>query len=263
MALTIQSTMMLVNEAKRRSFEGRLLSLGEQDIRFGQAELSEMAKHCRFELRDIAGEPELARKKSLRSKDYLSMSYLMKSLGFESCSSLDQSDFEGAEIVFDLNSSEFPEEHREGYDVVLNGGTLEHVFHLPNALSNIHQFLNTNGRIIHAFAPSSNYMEHGFYQFSCAFFLDYYAANGYSVDTLQVLRHSLTDADAPYWVADYWPAFRYGIEGKLDSGDGHGYAIFCVATKSPGATCNVVPQQSHYQSVWQSELSRESDGGRL
>ena len=36
-----------------------------------------------------------------------------------------------------------------GSDLVIDGGTIEHVFHIPNVLQNFHELLNINGRIIH------------------------------------------------------------------------------------------------------------------
>ena len=51
--------------------------------------------------------------------------------GYRETRALDVSDFEGAEIVFDLNRHNTPAELAGQFDLVFNGGTIEHVFHVP------------------------------------------------------------------------------------------------------------------------------------
>ncbi|MBR1301742.1 methyltransferase domain-containing protein [Bradyrhizobium sp. AUGA SZCCT0042] len=76
---------------------------------------------------------------------------------FERCGltdlfSIDVSKYEGADFEFDLNSDDLPSELRGKFGVVLNGGTLEHVFHVPNALTNISRMLMPGGLAVHIFA---------------------------------------------------------------------------------------------------------------
>ncbi len=77
---------------------------------------------------------------------------------------LDRSDYEGANIIHDLNDP-LPEILREKYDAVVDGGTLEHVFDLPAALLNCISLLKTGGSLFIC-APANNLFGHGFYQFS-------------------------------------------------------------------------------------------------
>lgn len=89
---------------------------------------------------------------------------------------LDLSDYEGANLLYDLN-----ERIHLGstYDLIIDGGTLEHVFNVPIALENISSFLKVGGRVIH-FVPANGYMGHGFYQFSPEFFASVYSEeNGF------------------------------------------------------------------------------------
>ena len=95
--------------------------------------------------------------------------------------SIDNSEFEGANIIHNLN--EPINESRAGtYDLIIDGGTLEHVFNLPIALGNISSLLKIGGRILH-FNPSNNYMGHGFYQFSPELFASFYSGKNGFVDT--------------------------------------------------------------------------------
>lgn len=58
-----------------------------------------------------------------------------KFLGVKNLDVMDYSDYEGANIIHDLNEP-LPDTLKEKYDVVLDGGTMEHVFNYPIALRN-------------------------------------------------------------------------------------------------------------------------------
>ena len=83
------------------------------------------------------------------------MKQSFRALGFSEGNTLDLSDFEGADIIFNLNESECPDPLRDKYDVIYENGTLEHISHVPNALANMHEMLKINGRIILCM-PTSN-----------------------------------------------------------------------------------------------------------
>src|ERR1039458_2926109 len=61
--------------------------------------------------------------------------------------SLDASAFEGADFVHDLNCP-VEENLKQRFDLVFDGGTLEHVFNLPTAQKNCMEMLCENGCFI-------------------------------------------------------------------------------------------------------------------
>jgi SAM-dependent methyltransferase len=187
----------------------------------------------------------LSHRPDFAAKKYISRETLFQSIGFEKISALDYSDFEGAEYIFNLNSHELPEALREQFDVVINHGTMEHVFHIPNCLANIHNMLRIGGRVIHS-SPSSNFMDHGFYMFSPTFFYDYYSANKWSIHSVQVVRvdPKYQEVDAPFF-ADYEPGIFDRISsGGLDSG---AYGTYCIMEKTVESTFAIIPQQGFYK----------------
>jgi len=103
---------------------------------------------------------------------------LFQGLGLGVPTSLDVSDYEGAQVLFDLNSEELPAALQSAFNLVFNGGTLEHVFHVPNALTNIGRMVRAGGAVLHVL-PVNNWADHGFYQFSPTLAYDYYAAAGF------------------------------------------------------------------------------------
>ena len=238
--------MFMLQEAALRPFEGRALTLGRQDVWFGREKLEQCAGRAGLEVALPAG-GEIPAKRWFADRGFMSDVALMGALGFEDCDALDFSDYEGADIVFDLNEPSPPEELRERFDVIFDLGTLEHVFHLPNALANIHRLLRPNGRIMHV-APSSNHIDHGFYMFSPTFFWDYYTANGWELRPMRLFRHSPRHSTDAWTVYDYRPGDLTDVwYGGLDD---RMYGISCIARKTPQATADRVPQQGSYLSAW-------------
>ena len=101
---------------------------------------------------------------------------LFRAFGVEEVTSLDYSDYEGAGIIFDLNSQDLPQNLKMKFDIVINGGTLEHVFNISNAMDNINNLVSPKGTILHI-SPCSGWVNHGFYSISPTFFMDYYENN--------------------------------------------------------------------------------------
>ncbi len=97
------------------------------------------------------------REPHLAERGWVSDETVLASLGFERIVRIDVSDYEEVEVLFDLNAPETPPELCGQFDVILNLGTLEHVFHIPNALAHLHRMLRPGGRIVHLFrAPTAS-----------------------------------------------------------------------------------------------------------
>lgn len=172
-------------------------------------------------------------------KDYPSFFSL---LGFSQAESLDISDFEGAEHILDLNQAETPEHLQERFDVILNHGTLEHVFHLPNALANVFRMLRPGGVVIHL-TPINNLVGHGFYQLSPCFFWDYYLSNRYEVlDSMMTTREDRFADYKQYGERPHYP-YRVPHVSLIGAFSGGYQALFFVARKTPEARFDVIPQQ--------------------
>ncbi|MBV0911442.1 class I SAM-dependent methyltransferase [Anianabacter salinae] len=85
-------------------------------------------------------------------------------LGFGHVESLDYSPSEGAQHIADLNRP-VDESLHEQFDFIFDGGTIEHVFNVAQALENVFKMLRPGG--IFASANGMNgWWAHGFYQFN-------------------------------------------------------------------------------------------------
>ena len=102
-----------------------------------------------------------------------------ESLGATSCEAMDFSPYEGAQILHDLNEP-LPPEHHEKFDLVFDGGTLEHVFNFPQAILSAMQLIKPGGWYA-GFTCGNNWFGHGFYQFSAeVYYRALGRANGFS-----------------------------------------------------------------------------------
>ena len=109
--------------------------------------------------------------------------FLRDFLGAESLSVLDYSDYEGADLVHDLNQP-VPENLHGRFDAVIDGGALEHVFNFPMAISNLMKMTKVGGRVF-LMLPANNLCGHGFYQFSPELmFRIFVGANGFALRRL-------------------------------------------------------------------------------
>ena len=82
----------------------------------------------------------------------------------------------GCEQIVDLN---YPAEIGQ-FDLVIDGGTIEHCFHIGTALLNAANAVKPGGRIIHGNPMSM--MNHGFYNLSPTLMFDFYGQNGWQIE---------------------------------------------------------------------------------
>lgn len=113
--------------------------------------------------------------------------------------SIDMSDYEGASIVHDMNlplADRRPDLAGQ-FDLVIDGGTLEHVFNFPVAVANL-MFLARKGGYILSANPANNLCGHGFYQFTPELMRRIYsAANGFQAELIVLTqsRHMSVEMD--------------------------------------------------------------------
>jgi len=112
---------------------------------------------------------------------------LLRYLGSEEIRSFDASDYEGATDLFDFNN-ELPTDAYQSFDLVLDGGSLEHIFDVTTALRNCMEMVSLQGHFV-AMAPANNFFGHGFYQFSPEFYYRSLAPeNGFQIRRLSVFE---------------------------------------------------------------------------
>jgi SAM-dependent methyltransferase len=254
---------MLLDEHRRQPLRGSLLELGRMTVYLTAAELSHWARAHEVSLQ-LPASPTLSHDPRLAALGCLDDRAFFGSFGLSEVTSCDVSDWEGADLQLDLNQP-VPAELRGRFDVVFESGTLQYVFHLPNALANIHALLKPGGRVVHGMAPSNNHVDHGFHMFCPTLFHDFYSANGWQLETelffeLEPFWYRSKFLSAPWRIYRYTPGcldeLSYGGLGAVQLG------LFVVATKAAGATGDVVPQQGYYERFWATKARERMDPGK-
>lgn len=169
---------------------------------------------------------------------------LFRNLGATALDVIDYSDYQGAEIVHDLNDPE-PPKVAQRYTVVLDGGSLEHIFHLPNGLRSLMSLLDVGGHLLFI-TPTDGHSGHGFYQFSPELFYRALSPeNGFEmVDCLY------REVGRPGWFSVPDPA----VTGERVQPKARSSALLHVIAKKvadvePFAQA---PLQSDYVTLWES-----------
>jgi SAM-dependent methyltransferase len=147
---------------------GRVLTLGRQNIHLDLDEYNRALKR-------------LGRPRATSLPTYADG--LLLAMGADSVESMDASGYEEASLTHDLNRAT-PAEWNERFDLIFDGGTLEHVFDFPTAIKNCMRMTRPGGRFV-SVTIANNWCGHGFYQFSPELFFRVFSeANGFSVQEM-------------------------------------------------------------------------------
>lgn len=175
MGLAPSAIRFLAREHKNKPFKSPALTLGRQAIWATYDEVKKLLISEGIQPQPLKDVPNLTTKIPTQPSKFISDVVLFRLLNVEELYALDVSDYENADIIADLNKP-IPSELQGRFNLILDGGTLEHIFDIKQAMMNISLMLKPKGKIIHM-SPTSNYIGHGFYSFSPELFFDYYLAN--------------------------------------------------------------------------------------
>ncbi len=179
----------------------------------------------------------------------------LRKLGAVDIHSFDAADHEGCTHVHDMNLP-IPADLAGQYSVVLDGGSLEHVFNFPIAIANCMEMVRPGGHFL-AITPANNFMGHGFYQFSPElFFAVLSPTNGFQLE--RVIAFEDLPGSAWYSVVD--PA---AVGARVTVINPRPVYLGVVARRIEAVKpfSRGIPQQSGYVATWASDAERrpESD----
>jgi len=192
---------------------------------------------------------------------------LAGALGAKTVSSMDASGYEGATLIHDLNQP-VPPELEERFDVVIDGGTLEHIFQFPVAIGNCMKMLKPGGHLI-LLTMANNLCGHGFYQFSPELFYRVLSReNGFEIARMIALedgfgRSSLLGVKYDFPLDGPWFEVRdpAEIRDRVTLLNHKPVSLFVLAQKKARAVLfRTTPQQSDYVPQWQAGEGADSFG---
>jgi 2-polyprenyl-3-methyl-5-hydroxy-6-metoxy-1,4-benzoquinol methylase len=169
-----------------------MLTIGRLSIKVNPSLINELTSKYHID----SGTNAQGRKDPMSPEEFFSI------LGSRRTDSIDYSEYEGATIIHDMNK-EVTENMFNQYSVVIDGGSLEHIFNFPTAIRNCMMMVKQGGHFI-SFAPLNNLMGHGFYQFSPElFFRVFTEENGFKIIRMYlVASHFYNDVSSWYTVTD-------------------------------------------------------------
>jgi hypothetical protein len=223
--------------------------IGHQSLLLYPGELREIRRSCPGALKDYKW-GEFADR------------FFTQCLGVSEVSTMDYSSYEGAELLHDLNQP-IPSELEGRFDVVVEAGSLEHVFNFPVAIANLMQMTRVGGTLF-VTTVSNNLCGHGFYQFSPELiFRIFTPENGFELGKVLALEArfpgiELTPITGVFEVAD--PASVGSRVGLMTQ---RPIMLCCEARKTANLPLFAKsPMQSDYAAAWRSsdkpERSRAS-----
>jgi hypothetical protein len=177
----------LTSPAGKACASRRVLSLGYPDILASRGQVAQIYGASiaqRLRVRDDAEsilrwhnvvEPE--------GKEVIDAVSLFEALGFE-LDVVDIVEARGGEIIANLNEP-LPESLHARYAAVLDAGTMEHCFNIAQAAKNIASAVALGGFVMHG--NPLNIYNHGFYNLNPTWYHDFYAANGFAIEQLDIV----------------------------------------------------------------------------
>ncbi len=167
---------------------------------------------------------------------------------FRDLATIDAIDLHGEPeaIRYDLNTP-VPADLCARFDVLVNTGTLEHLFDQRQAWANCHDLVKPGGLMVHGL-PWTGWPEHGLYNYQPGFVLDLAHANGYEL----LLR----------WYTEIMPLKIIPLsgDGKLKLEVGAGNSMIHVAMRKLTDAPFVVPRQAYYDAPLQRPSWRDVQG---
>ncbi len=168
---------------------------------------------------------------------------LLEMLGATDIVALDACALDGAGLVHDLNLP-IGDDQKARFDMVIDGGTLEHVFNFPVALRSCMDMVRPGGRLVHI-TPTNNYCGHGFYQFSPElFFRAYSDDNGYEVERMVACE--------AYPLGRWFEVADPAVVGRrAQLVNNHRVLLFvCARRQEERPVLASFPQQSAFEKIW-------------
>ena len=182
------------------------------------------------------------------SKKNLSDTALLKSFSNAKYSCLDVSNYEGANIIHDMNLP-IPNSLKNKFDFIYNGSCMDNIFNPVSFLINTTEMLKPGGRILHHERSTTG--AGAYLAFSPEYFFSYYSINKFAdVKIYETIKKKSTNrfegkADlfsySPYFTRDH----NYNHLKSINSTEGLMH-LLVLAEKGKSSTSNVSPIQMQY-----------------
>jgi hypothetical protein len=244
-----------------------ILTMGVQDCYFTYDEIVDFLRrhhivHTPVPANEILLTTGFASADSSRAEShrhFIHQRTLFRLLGFgpDHIHSMDHSSFEGADSIQDLNLP-VPNALFSKYDLIFDGGTIEHVFSIKDALFNMSRMCKVGGVVVN-FSPV-DYINHGFINLNAEIFTDFFGCNDFEKIDLKYIAMPSHPKLVDKHYLEYAPESLYHSLGPY-----YQIGVFSAFRKSKEAPLRI-PQQGFYARLWQGDsanMTADSSDSRL
>lgn len=241
-------------EAFERRASQRVLTLGVQDCHFTYDELiAFLQRHglpfrAATSVRQTTGFKWAAAADRQRYSRNVHQLTFFEVFGFDPANvhALDVDEFEGATLIHDLN---LPIMSAAEFDVVLDSGTIEHVFSLKDSLFNVARLTKRGGRTI--LLSPADMLNHGFINVNAELFRDFFTSNGFRELALKYILFPRNARTRHY--------LQFDPAALTTSVPAYNALVYGVYQKESDEQLRV-PQQGYYGGLWNHENGSGDDG---
>jgi SAM-dependent methyltransferase len=231
----------IIREGKHSPIRGSVLLIGRQTVFLTPERFSALMREEGMQIDSALPLSLDTSTQSGAGRGFISDACFFKAFGAATVAAIDVSDYEGAEIVHNLDLP-IPA-HLEGkFDFICNGSVLDNVFNPIMGLGNISRMLAPGGRVIH-FEHASNAVNNAYLQFSPNWFFDYYVVNRFADCKAYIaLFHDL------YGSWDFYACLHEGAQKPRLFRSARFAMTAVIAERAPDSTWDRHPVQGQYRS---------------
>jgi SAM-dependent methyltransferase len=252
---------MIMSEHRYRPIRGTVLTIGRQSIGITAAEMEDLLKATGTPSREHTYVVDHATLGVSRARPYISQESFFGAFTDAKVISLDVSNYEGADIVCDLQGV-IDDKYKGIADFIYNGSCLDNIFDPAAAMRNMSRLLKPDGRVYHY--EQGNSHPTAYLKYSADWFMDFYALNEfndckvYIADKPNTLGVPLLSPSPPVIPRSNFDIIVYRYNPYVENAGGPGYdcssveaftryEIHCIAEKSRSSTDDRTPIQKHYR----------------
>ena len=235
MSIMPQIARMLLREHKHQRIEGDILIIGRQTVSMTFAETMKI-------IADEGGAYTLTGFEEIddstvgsEGKHYLTDRSFFSLFSGGNVRALDNSDYEGADIVHDLNA-ELPENLHGIADFIFDGSCLDNLFDPARALKSMSAMLRPSGRIM--LVEHGTPIQSAYVCYSPDWFFDFFAINNYADCQIYICQFNTMQEG---WVTATW---RPGMTWR-----GQQFVSIVVAQKANASSNHRTPIQMYYRDL--------------
>lgn len=196
MTISCILTRVLLEEHKHIPLPKEIHLLGRQTIMPSMEQINSIFKEVGVVPKKIIPTYDTATRQASNDRRHISDSTFFEIFGVESVRAIDHSDFEGADIVFDL-IGDVPPQHVSSADFIFDGSVMDNIFDPASAMRNIAKILRPGGRYVGTNAGTVRWLP-AYVAFNPYWFFDFFIANGFE--------------DVKIYVCDLGKEFNWGRE---------------------------------------------------